>query len=258
MLDRRRVISLMEEELERQELWIDEWVMYGEMRTNGTRAVFRSHVSMGGKRSEVILPPDEHGAKAMIRRHVTMLRRLDLRDADVRDAGCDSRRPPPWAHLASTLGLRILRNIGAEPLALATYARSPDASLPSGHESALAGLSSDEYDLRGIIRGTHARVARIEGRGLRITENAMTMRIALDVEMPETILIEAEGRALCEVVDHPALRGIPDAIASAETIEGRTTLSVGVRHVAVDVPPEHCSREWQRVDLHRSERESTP
>jgi hypothetical protein len=258
MPERRRVIRLMEAELERQGLRIDEWIMHGEMTESGSQAVFRSHISMGGKCSRVMVPPDEHGARAMIRRHATMLRRLELRDADVRAAGCDATKPPPWAHLASGPGLRILRNIGMDALVLGAYARSPDASLPSGHESALAGLSTDEYDLRGIIRGTHARIARIEGRGLKITENAVTMRISLDVEMPETILVEAEGRALCDVIEHPALHGVSDTICSAESVDGRTTLSVGVGHVAVDVPPDHCSREWQRVDLHRSEPESRP
>lgn len=258
MLTRSRVISLMEQELERQDLWTDEWIMHGSMKTEEPNAVFRSHPSMGSKSTEIVIPPDEHGAKAMIRRHVTALRRLELRDSDMRAAECDVTSPPPWGHLASTVGMTILRNIGVTPLSLGAYARSMAAGMPGGHESVLTGLSSDEYDMRGIIRGTHARIARIEGRGLKITENETTMRIAIDVEMPETILVEAEGRALCEVVEHPALSGISDTIGAAENVKGRTTLSIGVSHVAVDAPPAHCSKEWQRVDLHRQEPGSTP
>lgn len=257
MLTRSRVISLMEQELESQDLWTDEWIMHGSIMTKEPNAVFRSHPSMGCKSTEIVIPPDEHGAKAMIRRHVTALRRLELRDSDMRAAGCDVTSPPPWSHLASTLGMTILRNITVTPLSLGAYARSMASGMPGGHESVLTGLSNDEYDMRGIIRGTHARIARIEGRGLKITENATTMRIALDVEMPETILIDAEGRALSEVIAHPALSGIDDAVAAAENVDGRTTLSVRVRHVAVDAPPAHCSKEWQRIDLHRSGTGST-
>lgn len=254
MLTPSRIRFLVDRELTKQGLDPTTWRMdkVDDDASSRSKAILVCHPSMGSGCSTLMLSGNEAEAEGMIRRHATTVRRLLLRDADIHAHGKDVANPPPWAHLVSDVCVRVLRNIGIDPSAAATYAKTQAAGMRSGHESRLAELSNNDYDLRGIICATHARIVRIKGRGITIKEHDTGVTIALDVEAPLTLALGSRGRRITEMVDHPALAGIDEPIVNGYELDGKPTFLMSTGYMAVDEVPQGCSREWQRVDLDRT------
>ena len=247
----RELRAIVEEALADHGLEMMEWFEGVEDSPDGRGPVARmhGHPAMGRGVRKLMVGTSLHGARAMVRRHALTLRRLCDRDADIARHGGDVLRPPAWAHLINEHALRILRNIGVNPVDAVTYGNVGGIGPASGNESRLT--DHGEWDLRCLISGTHARMVRLRGHGMDLCDVDGRAMLKLHAVMPETTVMAAKGRYLHDVVQHPFLEGVMAGITRSESKDDGVTFVLDGECVAVENPPSDCSTSWQRVDLHR-------